>query len=419
MWSEDGGTSPLELRTTADWVVRQRLLTIDGVSQVITMGGGRKQYHVLVDLHKMHQFDVSMEEVETALGQSNLNVTGGFMSRDSREFLIRGLGRFKTVEQIQSTVVRDTGDRPILVAQIATVKEAAQTKRGDSSINGKPAVVLTVQKQPDADTRAVTQDIHAAIEELRASLPDGVVIDSTYEQREFIDHSVANVVEALRDGAILVVIVLFVFLFNFRTTFITLTAIPLSILVTALVFRWFGLSINVMTLGGLAVAMGELVDDAIVDVENIFRRLKQNRQLEKPRPVLSVIFDASVEVRNAIIVSTILVVIVFAPLFALSGMEGRLFAPLGIAYIVFHRCVDVSFDHRYARFVLLSATEGESDGKGNRRTCPAKLEGHDDAGDSLQHDGSRPYDNALFARYSVYLQRASRGFLGKRLLAAV
>lgn len=334
MWSEDGKTSPLELRTIADWVVRQRLLTIEGVSQVITMGGGRKQYHVLVDLHKMHQYEVSMVEVETALSQSNLNVTGGFMSRDSREFLIRGLGRFQSVKQIQQTVVRDTDDRPILVEQIATVKEAAQTKRGDSSINGKPGVVLTIQKQPDADTRAVTQRIHVAMEELKSSLPDGVTIDSTYEQREFIDHSVANVVEALRDGAILVVIVLFLFLFNFRTTFITLTAIPLSILVTALVFRWFDLSINVMTLGGLAVALGELVDDAIVDVENIFRRLKQNRQRRDPLPVLSVIFDASVEVRNAIIVSTILVVLVFAPLFTLSGMEGRLFAPLGIAYIV-------------------------------------------------------------------------------------
>lgn len=334
MWSDDEGTSPLELRTIADWVVRQRLLTIDGVSQVITMGGGRKQYHVLVDLHKMHQFDVSLEEVETALAQSNLNVTGGFMSRDSREFLVRGLGRFNSVEQIEETVVRAEADRPLLINQIAIVKEAAQTKRGDSSVNGKPAVVLTVQKQPDADTRAVTRAIHVALEELRVSLPEGVVIESTYEQRQFIDHSVANVMEALRDGAILVVVVLFLFLFNFRTTFITLTAIPLSILLTALVFRWFGLSINVMTLGGLAVAMGELVDDAIVDVENIFRRLKQNRQLSEPRPVLKVIFEASVEVRNAIIVSTLLVVIVFAPLFALSGIEGRLFTPLGIAYIV-------------------------------------------------------------------------------------
>ncbi len=334
MWSEDGTTDALELRTLADWVVRQRLLTIEGVSQVITMGGGRKQFHVLVDLHKMHQYDVSMDKVEAALGESNLNVTGGFMSRNSREFLIRGLGRFESVAQIREAVVKNVGERPILIEQIATVKEAAQTKRGDSSVNGSPAVVLTIQKQPDADTRRVTERIHAAISDLKSSLPEDVVIDSTYEQREFIDHSVHNVIEALRDGAILVVIVLFIFLFNFRTPFITLTAIPLSILVTALVFRWLGLSINVMTLGGLAVAMGELVDDAIVDVENIFRRLKQNRQLASPRAVVSVIFDASVEVRNAIIVSTILVVVVFAPLFALGGMEGRLFTPLGVAYIV-------------------------------------------------------------------------------------
>jgi len=201
-------------------------------------------------------------------------------------------------------------------------------------VNGRPAVVLTIQKQPDADTRTVTEAIHLALEDLGPSLPADVKLQSTYEQREFIDHSVRNVIEALRDGAILVVIVLFLFLLNFRTTFITLTAIPLSVLVTALVFQWMGLSINVMTLGGLAVALGELVDDAIVDVENIFRRLKQNRQLDNPRPVFNVIFDASVEVRNAIIISTVLVVVVFAPLFALSGMEGRLFAPLGIAYIV-------------------------------------------------------------------------------------
>lgn len=334
MWSEDGTTDPMEIRTLADWVVRQRLLTIEGVSQVITMGGGRKQYQVLVDLHKMHQYEVSLDEVERALSESNLNVTGGFMNRDSREYLIRGLGRFQNDEEIGNAVVKDNPHRPVVVKHIATVREAPQTKRGDSSVNGKPAVVLTIQKQPNADTRAVTQRIEEAVAELEASLPPDVVLRSTYEQRKFIDHSVHNVVDALRDGAILVVIILFLFLFNFRTTFITLTAIPLSILVTALVFKMFDLSINVMTLGGLAVALGELVDDAIVDVENIFRRLKQNRQRQNPQPVLKVIFNASVEVRNAIIVSTVLVVVVFAPLFALSGMEGRLFAPLGIAYIV-------------------------------------------------------------------------------------
>lgn len=333
MWSENGDTNPMELRTIADWVVRQRLLTIEGVSQVITMGGGRKQYHVLVDQHKMHQYDVSLSDVEAALSASNMNVTGGFMSRDAREYLIRGLGRFKSIEHIKGTVVKTEG-RPVLVEQIASVKEAPQTKRGDSSINGNAAVVLTIQKQPNADTREVTELIREAMSELKASLPSDVVLETTYEQRVFIDHSVDNVIEALRDGAILVVVVLFLFLLNFRTTFITLTAIPLSIFVTAMVFRWFDLSINVMTLGGLAVAMGELVDDAIVDVENIFRRLKQNAQLEHPRSALKVVFEASVEVRNAIMVSTILVVVVFAPLFALSGMAGRLFTPLGIAYIV-------------------------------------------------------------------------------------
>ncbi len=334
LWSDDGSTDPTELRTLADWVVRQRLLTIEGVSQVITMGGGRKQYQVLADQHKLHQYEVSLSELEHAFAQSNLNVSGGFMSRDSQEFLIRGLGRFQSVDQIQNAVVKQSAGRPVLVRDVATVKEAAQTKRGDSSVNGKAAVVLTIQKQPNADTREVTERVQEALSELRASLPADIVLQPTYEQREFIDHSVANVVEALRDGAILVVIVLFIFLFNFRTTFITLTAIPLSLLVTALVFHWLGLSINVMTLGGLAVALGELVDDAIVDVENIFRRLKQNRQAEDPQPVLKVIYDASVEVRNAIIISTVLVVVVFAPLFALGGIEGRLFIPLGIAYIV-------------------------------------------------------------------------------------
>ncbi|HEX6984021.1 MAG TPA: efflux RND transporter permease subunit, partial [Planctomycetaceae bacterium] len=204
-------------------------------------------------------------------------------------------------------------------------------------MNGRDAVVLTVQKQPGADTRDLTDRIAAAVGDIRAGLPEDVVLDAgLYRQRQFIDYAVANVAEALRDGAILVVIVLFLFLLNFRTTAITLTAIPLSVVTTALVFRWFGLSINVMTLGGLAVAMGELVDDAIVDVENIFRRLRENaaRPPHERRPAIRVVFDASREVRGSIVVSTMMVILVFAPLFALTGMEGRLFAPLGVAYIV-------------------------------------------------------------------------------------
>ena len=334
MWSEDGTTKSMELRTLADWVVRQRLRTIEGVSQVIVMGGGRKQFHVLVDPHLLHQHEVSLAEVKQGLVDSNLNVTGGYLQNASIELLARGIGRLRNSDDIRKVVVKSLPERPVLMQDVARVIEAPQPKRGDSSVNGKAAVVLTIQKQPGFDTRALTEEINTALAELREGLPPDVVLEPTYQQREFIDFSVQNVIEALRDGAILVVLVLFFFLLNFRTTLITLTAIPLSILTTALVFRWFGLSINVMTLGGIAVALGELVDDAIVDVENIFRRLKQNAQRETPRPVLRVIYEASSEVRGAIIMSTILVVLVFAPLFALSGMQGRLFVPLGIAYIV-------------------------------------------------------------------------------------
>jgi CzcA family heavy metal efflux pump len=334
MWSKDGTTKSMELRTLADWVVRQRLKKIPGISQVIAMGGGRKQFHVLVDPHLLHQYEVSLAEVKQGLADSNLNVTGGYLQNESVELLARGIGRLQDAHDIRRVVVKSLPERPVLMRDVARVIEAPQPKRGDSSVNGKRAVVLTIQKQPGFDTRALTEEINTALAELREGLPPDVVLEPTYQQREFIDFSVQNVVEALRDGAILVVLVLFFFLLNFRTTFITLTAIPLSILTTALVFNWFGLSINVMTLGGIAVALGELVDDAIVDVENIFRRLKQNAQLEKPRAVLRVVYEASSEVRGAIIMSTILVVLVFAPLFALSGMQGRLFVPLGIAYIV-------------------------------------------------------------------------------------
>ncbi|PHR98618.1 MAG: CusA/CzcA family heavy metal efflux RND transporter [Blastopirellula sp.] len=335
MWSEDDTTSPMEVRTLADWVVRQRLKSIPGISQVITMGGERKQFQVLVDLHKMHEFEVSLAEIEEALIASNLNITGGYLEKNSQDLLVRGIGQIESIEDVKKVVVKSNAVRSILIDQVATVIEGPQIKRGDARVNGKDAVVLTIQKQPQADTRKLTDEVEKAVEELRSALPDDVIMDATlYRQREFIDYSVKNVEEALRDGAILVAIVLFLFLLNLRTTVITLAAIPVSVIITVLVFRWFDMSINVMTLGGIAVALGELVDDAIVDVENIFRRLKENTKAENPKPVLTVIYNASVEVRHAIIVSTILVIVVFAPLFALTGMEGRLFVPLGIAYIV-------------------------------------------------------------------------------------
>ncbi|MGB7344328.1 MAG: efflux RND transporter permease subunit [Pirellulaceae bacterium] len=344
MWSEDGVTEPLELRTLGDWVVRQRLLTIPGVSQVFTMGGGRKQFQVLVDPDAMLRLGVALHEVKQAVQNSNENATGGYLDEQGpNELLVRGLGRIQSIEDLQKVVVTVREGRPIALGQIASVVEGPQVKRGDSSAfvrgengeySGGPAVVLTINKQPGADTRRVTEDVMAAIDELRPSLPSDLHIEPLYTQKSFIDRAIENVVEALRDGGILVVIILFLFLMNVRTTFITLTAIPLSLVMTAIVFSIFGLSINTMTLGGLAVAIGELVDDAIVDVENIYRRLKENRASENPKHPLLVVFRASVEIRNSIVFGTMIVILVFLPLFALSGMEGRLFAPLGVAYIV-------------------------------------------------------------------------------------
>ncbi len=346
MWTDNPDVSPMELRTEADWIVRQRLLTIPGVSQVFTMGGERKQFQVRVNPDAMTRYGVTLEEVESAVSKSNENGTGGYLDQQGpSEFLVRSLGRIQTVNDLQEIPVTIRDGRPVLLSQVAEIHEGSQVKRGDSSafvrksesdslFSGGPAVVLTVNKQPGADTRAVTDNIVAALDELKQSLSPGVRIETTYSQKSFIDRAIKNVEEALRDGVILVVIVLFLFLMNVRTTFITLTAIPLSLVMTALIFAVFGLSINTMTLGGIAVAMGELVDDAIVDVENIFRRLKENRVAAKPLHPLLVVYRASSEVRRSIVFSTMIVILVFLPLFALGGMEGKLFTPLGIAYIV-------------------------------------------------------------------------------------
>ncbi len=335
MWSEGGKTSPMEVRTLADWVVRQRLLTIPRVAQVITMGGGRKQYQVLVNSNSLRTYGVTLHEVERAMAASNANATGGYLNRGAREYLVRSIGRLQSVEDIENVVVKADTERPVLLSQVARVVEAPQVPRGDAAVNGSPAVMLTIAKQPGADTRLLTEQITAALKDLKASLPSDIRINpEVYQQQSFIDLGIHNVIDALRDGGILVVIVLFIFLMNFRTTFITLTAIPLSIVVTGLVFKWFNMSINTMTLGGLAVAIGELVDDAIVGVENVFRRLRENAHNPEPKPPLLVVYQASAEVRNSIVFSTILVVLVFVPLFALTGMEGRLFTPLGVAYIV-------------------------------------------------------------------------------------
>lgn len=334
----------LELRTLADWTVRQRLLTIPGVSQVFVMGGGRMQFQVLVDPSSLLRYGVSLDQVKRAVASSNENGVGGYLQQQGpNELLVRSLGRVQSVEDLRKVAVTIREGRPVSLAQVASVETAAQVKRGDSAaflrgssgaFAGGPAVVLTINKQPGADTRGVTQEILAAITGLRESLPADVRIIPVYAQESFIDRAIENVTDALRDGGILVVIILFLFLMNFRTTFITLTAIPLSLAMTAVIFAAFGLSINTMTLGGLAVAIGELVDDAIVDVENIFRRLNENRFAAKPLSSLTIVYQASSEIRNSIVFGTLIVIMVFLPLFALGGMEGRLFAPLGVAYIV-------------------------------------------------------------------------------------
>lgn len=327
--------NPMDLRTIADWSIRPRLMTIPGISQVVVMGGQVKQFHILVSSDKLQQRGISLEDLKHALSEISENSTGGFIDLDEKEYLIRPLGRVESVEDIENSTVGMHLGRPVILKEVAEVKIGPKTKRGEGSINGKHSVVMTIQKQPGASTIDLTKKIDAMLIELQKSLPAGVKIEGDlFKQARFIEASVNNVEEALRDGAIMVAIILFIFLLNVRTTAITLVTIPLSLLVTAIVFKIFGLSINTMTLGGLAVAIGELVDDAIVDVENVFRRLKENRASSNPKHPLKVIFDASSEVRNSIVFSTIIVILVFIPLFALGGIEGRLFSPLGVAYII-------------------------------------------------------------------------------------
>lgn len=325
----------LELRTLADWVIRPQLLSIPGVSNVVVIGGGRKQFQIKIDPEKMRLKGVTLEVLMENLKHLSENTTGGFVDRDQKEFLIRIVGRAFSIEDLEESVVALHLGRPVFLKDIAEIKLGAQPKRGDGSIDAKPGVIMTVQKQPDASTIEVTKSIDELVENLRSQMPKGVVLKGDlFKQSYFIENSINNVKEALLDGSIIVAIVLFLFLLNLRTTFITLTAIPLSFVLTAVIFKFFGLSVNTMTLGGLAIAIGELVDDAIVDVENVFRRLREARKDGPIKNPLKIVYLASSEIRNSIVISTFIVILVFIPLFYLSGIEGRLFAPLGIAYIV-------------------------------------------------------------------------------------
>ncbi|MBI2265298.1 MAG: efflux RND transporter permease subunit [Armatimonadetes bacterium] len=332
--SKTGETGPMELRTLADWVIRRRLMSVPGVSQVINIGGQVKQYQVLVNPTLLRGFGVTLDQVVEAAEESNKNTAGGFLESAGQEYVVRNVGRVTRLDDLANGIVAYRNDVPIRIRDVARVTYGARIKRGDSSLNAAPAVILSLQKQPGANTVTLTRTVEKVLEELKPSLPKDVAIEPVFKQSNFIEAAVRNVEEALRDGGILVAIVLFLFLLSFRTTFITLTAIPLSFITAALLMKSFGISINTMTLGGLAVAIGELVDDAVVDVENVFRRLKENRHAEKPKPAIQVVFAASSEIRNSIVYATIIIALVFMPLFFLGGVEGRLFMPLGFAYIV-------------------------------------------------------------------------------------
>jgi HME family heavy-metal exporter len=328
-------TSPMELREIADFVIRPQLLTLPGVSQVIPIGGEVRQYRVVPNVAMMNLLQVSAQELETAIRGFGTNTGGGFIDQHSREYLIRNVGLTNRLDDLRNLTVVQRGGHNIALRQLAEVAFAPRLKRGDAGFMGEPAVIVGVQKQPTADTIALTHAVEAQLQAIQKSLPEGVKADQLqFRQATFIETSIANVKTVLLEAAVVVAIILVLFLMNTRATLISLAAIPISILITALVFKHFGLSINTMTLGGLAIAIGELVDDAVVDVENILRRLKENREAANPRPKLEVIAAASQEVRSGIVYATAVVILVFIPLFALSGIEGRLFAPLGVAYIV-------------------------------------------------------------------------------------
>lgn len=329
------GVSPMELREAADFLVRPRLLAIPGVAQVIPIGGEVRQFRVAPNPAALRVLGVTLEDVETAITAFGGNTGGGFTDQYSREFLIRNIGNTLKLEDLRKIVVKSDGLRPILLHQVAEVSYGARLKRGEAGYMGRPAVIVSVEKQPDVDTVALTRAVEAELAQLTATLPEGMRADQVlFRQADFIETSVKNVQTVLLEAVVVVAIVLFAFLLNLRTTLISLTAIPVSILATAIVFKAMGLSINTMTLGGLAIAIGELVDDAVVDVENIFRRLRENREAGNPRSTFEVVVSASQEVRSGIVYATMIIVLVFVPLFALSGIEGRLFAPLGQAYII-------------------------------------------------------------------------------------
>lgn len=337
---EPGYLPPRDVRALADWTIKRRLQSIPGIAEILNMGGGVKRIEVQPDPYRLQAHGISLAELETAVAKAANTTTGGFLSTGPTEIMVRNLAMTTDLGEISRTVIKHTGDRALTIGDVATVAWEIEPMRGDATVSLAPektptyGVIMSITKSPGFDTRALTAQIKRALQELQPGFPNGVETTLLFQQKDFIDHAIGNLKEAIRDGAIMVAIVLFLFLLNFRTTFITLMAMPMSFAITLLAFQWLGISVNSMTLGGLAVAIGMVVDDAIVDVENVFRRLRENAALAQPQPRLQVIARASGEVRNSILYATVLIILVFLPLLGLSGVEGKLFAPIAIATIL-------------------------------------------------------------------------------------
>ena len=330
-------TGKMETRTIADWQIRPLLLSIGGVSQVVVIGGEYKQFQILASPQKMSYYNISLTELLKASEEANKNSAGGFMSEYSNEYIVRGIGRTRDLNELGRSLIKNVNGSPVTIQDVAEIKIGAAVKIGDGSLKGNPAVIMTVMKQPGTNTLELTKKIDDALTNLKKTLPADLVINTKiFRQADFINASISNINKTLIEGSIFVIIILFLFLMNWRPTFISLIAIPVSLITAILTLKWLGFTINTMSLGGMAIAVGALVDDAIIDVENVFKRLKQNAALPESerKPKLDVIFDASVEIRTSIINATFIIIVAFVPLFFLSGMEGRLLAPLGIAFIV-------------------------------------------------------------------------------------
>ena len=323
----------MEVRRIVDWQVTNRLLAVPGVTQVIVFGGDVRQYQVLVAPEKLQAFNVSLQDVSDAVAAANVNAPGGYLITPDREKLIRGIGRIEDIEALKQSVIIARNGIPVRITDVADVKIGAGVKRGDASVNAQKAVVAIVNKQPQADTPTVTRAVEAAMTEVKAGLPEAIQVATTFRQETYIDASIENVREALVEGSIIVALILIPFLMNWRNLAVCLAALPLSLLIGVLALNWMGQGLNTMTLGGLAVAIGSAVDDAIVDAENVYRCLRENKHSANPRPVLEVVFDGCQEVRDSVFGATIITIVVFSPIFALTGVEGSIFIPMGLGYL--------------------------------------------------------------------------------------